>query len=113
MTSMADAPFKAIPGIRSRASESSATSRPTFTLRPPMPVTKQSPMPGISSSRNSLSLVPEDDLTAADAVALGLVALAFEVLDERLLERPRRRPRCRSSLSLYLRAFPTSLTNLL
>jgi hypothetical protein len=47
-----------------------------------MPVTKQSPMPGISSSRTSLSLVPEDDLTAADAVVLGFVTLAFEVLDK-------------------------------
>jgi hypothetical protein len=51
-----------------------------------MPVTKLSPIPGISSSRTSLSLVPANDLTAADAVALGLVALAFEVFDERPLE---------------------------
>jgi hypothetical protein len=43
-------------------------------------------MPGISSSRTSLSLVPEHDPTGADTAILGLVALAFEVLDERSLE---------------------------
>ena len=70
------------PLARLRELSPEPTSRPTFTLRPLMPVTKQSPMPGISSSRTSLSLVPEDDLTAADAVVLGFVTLAFEVLDK-------------------------------
>src|SRR3712207_5514489 len=41
------------PLARLRELSPEPTSRPTFTLRLPMPVTKQSPMPGISSSRRS------------------------------------------------------------